>query len=48
MKGVVRWGMESKEQTGRLEFRFMKLEDIPDVLVIEQECFTLPWTETRS
>ncbi|MEK5058166.1 ribosomal protein S18-alanine N-acetyltransferase [Paenibacillus sp. FSL H7-0326] len=46
MKGVVRGGMESKEQTGRLEFRFMKLEDIPDVLVIEQECFTLPWTET--
>ncbi|MCM3786654.1 ribosomal protein S18-alanine N-acetyltransferase [Neobacillus mesonae] len=38
--------MKSNEETGRLEFRMMKLEDIPDVLIIEHESFTLPWTET--
>lgn len=28
-----------------LTFRQMALEDIPDVMVIEHEAFTLPWTE---
>ncbi|WP_151733116.1 ribosomal protein S18-alanine N-acetyltransferase [Paenibacillus tengchongensis] len=31
-------------QTG-LVFRLMKLEDIPHILVIEHEAFTMPWTE---
>lgn len=26
-------------------FRTMKLEDIPDIMVIEHESFTLPWSE---
>lgn len=29
----------------KLEFRLMQLDDIPDVLEIEYEAFTLPWTE---
>ncbi|KZE81543.1 ribosomal protein S18-alanine N-acetyltransferase [Paenibacillus jamilae] len=29
----------------KLEFRLMQLDDIPDVLEIEHEAFTLPWTE---
>jgi ribosomal-protein-alanine N-acetyltransferase len=29
----------------KLEFRLMQLDDIPDVLAIEHEAFTLPWTE---
>lgn len=29
----------------KLEFRLMQLNDIPDVLEIEHEAFTLPWTE---
>ncbi|GGN99104.1 ribosomal protein S18-alanine N-acetyltransferase [Saccharibacillus kuerlensis] len=28
-----------------LKFRVMRLEDIPDVMVIEHESFSLPWTE---
>ncbi|MFF2911829.1 ribosomal protein S18-alanine N-acetyltransferase [Paenibacillus sp. NPDC057934] len=28
-----------------LVFRLMKVEDIPDILVIEREAFTMPWTE---
>ncbi|MDO7907232.1 ribosomal protein S18-alanine N-acetyltransferase [Paenibacillus sp. JX-17] len=33
------------EERGELVFRMMRLEDIPDVLVIEEESFTLPWTQ---
>ncbi|NEU27156.1 ribosomal protein S18-alanine N-acetyltransferase [Paenibacillus ottowii] len=29
----------------KIEFRLMQLDDIPDVLEIEHEAFTLPWTE---
>lgn len=29
----------------KLEFRLMQLDDIPDVLEIEHEAFTLPWTK---
>lgn len=28
-----------------LSFRMMTIEDIPDVMVVEQDAFTLPWTE---
>lgn len=28
-----------------LSFRLMTLEDIPDVMVVEHDAFTLPWTE---
>lgn len=28
-----------------LVFRLMRLEDIPEILVIEREAFTMPWTE---
>lgn len=30
---------------GELVFRLMRLEDIPEILVIEREAFTMPWTE---
>lgn len=33
------------QQEEKLEFRLMQLDDIPDVLEIEHEAFTLPWTE---
>lgn len=33
------------EQGSAPVFRLMKLEDIPEVLVIEREAFTMPWTE---
>ncbi|WP_410771755.1 ribosomal protein S18-alanine N-acetyltransferase [Fontibacillus sp. BL9] len=32
-------------ESERVQFRPMKLEDIPDVMVIEHESFTLPWSE---
>ncbi|WP_340021617.1 ribosomal protein S18-alanine N-acetyltransferase [Paenibacillus sp. FSL K6-1096] len=32
-------------QEDELVFRLMRLEDIPDILVIEREAFTMPWTE---
>lgn len=32
-------------QEAELVFRLMKLEDIPDILIIEREAFTMPWTE---
>ncbi|GGG02248.1 ribosomal protein S18-alanine N-acetyltransferase [Paenibacillus aceti] len=32
-------------ELGKIEFRPMTLEDIPDVMVIEHESFTLPWSE---
>jgi len=34
-----------KEQSDRLVFRLMKVEDIPSIMVIEREAFTMPWTE---
>jgi len=34
-----------KEQSDRLVFRLMKVEDIPHILIIEREAFTMPWTE---
>lgn len=39
--------MESAKsiQTGQVTFRPMTLEDIPDIMVIEHESFTLPWSE---
>lgn len=33
------------EQENGPVFRLMKLEDIPEILVIEREAFTMPWTE---
>ncbi|WP_054939020.1 ribosomal protein S18-alanine N-acetyltransferase [Paenibacillus ihuae] len=33
------------EQESGPVFRLMKLEDIPEILVIEREAFTMPWTE---
>jgi len=35
----------AREQSDRLVFRLMKVEDIPDILIIEREAFTMPWTE---
>jgi ribosomal-protein-alanine N-acetyltransferase len=32
-------------QGAGLVFRLMKVEDIPDILIIEREAFTMPWTE---
>ncbi|GGF83156.1 ribosomal-protein-alanine acetyltransferase [Paenibacillus albidus] len=34
-----------REQGAGLVFRLMQLEDIPAILVIEREAFTMPWTE---
>ncbi|WP_438494345.1 ribosomal protein S18-alanine N-acetyltransferase [Paenibacillus sp. IHBB 3054] len=34
-----------RDQGSELIFRLMKLEDIPEILVIEREAFTMPWTE---
>lgn len=38
---------ESAQPSGQpsVTFRAMRLEDIPDVMVIEHESFSLPWTE---
>ncbi|KQY91693.1 ribosomal-protein-alanine acetyltransferase [Paenibacillus sp. Root52] len=33
------------DQGEALQFKLMTLSDIPDVMVIEHEAFTLPWTE---
>lgn len=30
---------------GNVQFRTMTLDDIPDIMVIEHESFTLPWSE---
>ena len=38
--------MNGNEEKGQLVFRMMTMQDIPDVLIIEQDCFTLPWTES--
>ncbi|MNB80788.1 ribosomal-protein-alanine N-acetyltransferase [compost metagenome] len=35
----------AKEREEDPIFRLMKLEDIPSILVIEREAFTMPWTE---
>ncbi|ETT50363.1 ribosomal protein S18-alanine N-acetyltransferase [Paenibacillus sp. FSL K6-1122] len=35
----------NNKQETTLQFRFMTLADIPDVMEIEHEAFTLPWTE---
>ncbi|ETT52443.1 ribosomal-protein-alanine acetyltransferase [Paenibacillus sp. FSL R7-269] len=32
-------------QGAELVFRLMLLEDVPEILVIEREAFTMPWTE---
>jgi ribosomal-protein-alanine N-acetyltransferase len=34
-----------RDQGAELVFRLMRLEDIPEILVIEREAFTMPWTE---
>ncbi|WHY20371.1 ribosomal protein S18-alanine N-acetyltransferase [Paenibacillus sp. G2S3] len=34
-----------RAQEAELVFRLMKLTDIPDILIIEREAFTMPWTE---
>ncbi|GAB6988128.1 ribosomal protein S18-alanine N-acetyltransferase [Paenibacillus pini] len=36
---------ERTQENSGLTFRVMKVEDIPNVMVIEHEAFTLPWTE---
>lgn len=40
-------GLEQKyeKNAGQISFRKMTLQDIPDVLIIEHESFTLPWSE---
>lgn len=35
----------AKQEPGQVEFRVMTLADIPDIMVIEHESFTLPWSE---
>lgn len=37
--------MMRETEAGSVQFRTMKLEDIPDIMVIEHESFTLPWSE---
>lgn len=37
--------LKENDQDATLQFRLMTLSDIPDVMVIEHEAFTLPWTE---
>ena len=37
--------VENDQQEAAFQFRLMTLDDIPDVMVIEHEAFTLPWTE---
>ncbi|WP_379135615.1 ribosomal protein S18-alanine N-acetyltransferase [Paenibacillus sp. sgz500958] len=32
-------------QSDQLVFRLMKVEDIPAIMVIERQAFTMPWTE---
>ncbi|MEC0170573.1 ribosomal protein S18-alanine N-acetyltransferase [Paenibacillus graminis] len=34
-----------RDQSTELVFRLMKLVDIPHILIIEREAFTMPWTE---
>ncbi|WP_397386802.1 ribosomal protein S18-alanine N-acetyltransferase [Paenibacillus sp. MMS20-IR301] len=34
-----------RDQGAELVFRLMRLEDVPEILVIEREAFTMPWTE---
>jgi len=34
-----------KELSDQLIFRLMRIEDIPDIMIIEREAFTMPWTE---
>ncbi|KGE19159.1 ribosomal protein S18-alanine N-acetyltransferase [Paenibacillus wynnii] len=34
-----------REQSDRLVFRLMRVEDIPNIMIIEREAFTMPWTE---
>lgn len=36
----------NNEEHDDFSFRKMKIEDIPNVMVIEHEAFSLPWTET--
>ncbi|MFF3922622.1 ribosomal protein S18-alanine N-acetyltransferase [Paenibacillus lactis] len=38
------WKPDAQEE-GALSFRLMTLEDIPDVLAVEHEAFSVPWTE---
>ncbi|WP_440117273.1 ribosomal protein S18-alanine N-acetyltransferase [Paenibacillus sp. QZ-Y1] len=37
--------VENDQQEAAFQFRLMTLDDIPDVMDIEHEAFTLPWTE---
>ncbi|WP_429368923.1 ribosomal protein S18-alanine N-acetyltransferase [Paenibacillus sp. DS2015] len=37
--------MDDKHEINSFKFRPMKLEDIPSIMIIEREAFTLPWTE---
>ncbi|AOZ92304.1 ribosomal protein S18-alanine N-acetyltransferase [Paenibacillus crassostreae] len=36
----------NKQEYEDISFRAMKLEDVPAIMIIEHEAFTLPWTET--
>ncbi|HEY2493145.1 MAG TPA: ribosomal protein S18-alanine N-acetyltransferase [Paenibacillus sp.] len=36
---------EHQQEHDSFTFRPMKLADIPNIMIIEQEAFTLPWTE---
>jgi ribosomal-protein-alanine N-acetyltransferase len=38
--------LNNKQDPEDFTFRTMKLEDIPNIMVIEHEAFTLPWSET--
>lgn len=37
--------LEGQQPDEGLQFRLMTMDDIPGVMVIEHEAFTLPWTE---
>lgn len=39
-------GSEQQEaiEEWNVEFRYMQLEDIPQIMEVELECFTVPWT----
>lgn len=36
---------ENRQEPKQFNFRPMKLADIPSIMIIEHEAFTLPWTE---
>src|SRR5690606_1434723 len=43
--GRARSEAQQEEEQLQVEFREMKLEDIPQILIVERESFPVPWTE---